>query len=203
MHPDERATCLLVGSEATLVGVGQSVEVAIGAHPTELQRVSVGGRDVLVWIAPGAMLRLVDDDCYDVALSSSWLDPHATEPPDAMCRDSDAECPEGWTQVGPPGPVEEPLCSVHDDHDSERRCVRDAFIEATGLRWLPMGDDEGVVVESEGMTIPPRIRGCATGTLASANDRVGLAIHPGARWTLREEGGRIVGVAHPRGVVRE
>lgn len=192
MHTDQRATCLIVGSDRTLVPAGREAEVTMAAHLTTLQRLSVGHRDMLIWVAPGSELALGDDACFGVALAAQWLDPFGAVAPNAMCREPDSECPDGWVQVGPPGPVEDPLCVVHGN-DSERRCVKMAQVRTSGVALQTAGTEPTVFGPSY-TNVAPWIRACAAGSVSSPRDEVGLAIQYGARWTLHEdESGRLGG----------
>ena len=192
MPSKERATCIEVGGETVIAAPGERVEVAIAAHAQQLQRLRIGGRLVLVPIAPGGRIRLADQPCFGWALSAPWLDPFAVGSDHAYCRADGATCREGYTQVGPPGPVSEPLCETHSDEDSSRRCVRNAAVRFVGaantnLRLFRFGDESGEPIalgagpaarELSPTAMPAH---CGEPEVATASERVMLILSAGSR----------------------
>lgn len=185
MRAQDRWTCVRRGSDETLLGPGQALELPIAADARALQRMTVGEREVLVVVEPGGRLSLRDQPCFDWALTAPWLDPFGFEAPQAYCAAPGAECREGFAKAGPPGPVRDPLCEAHHpDGDSSRRCVEEARVTVKGKQPVRLDEGKGPVELAPRTTarVSPTmgLGGCVHPVLRVAGDEVMLIVPAGA-----------------------
>jgi hypothetical protein len=181
----ERATVVLVGAQRRRVEPGKDAEITIAADAQHLTRIVVAGRPLLVHLAPGAQLWLLDDPCTSWRLDGSWLDSNDAQPPDAYCAEERQACRAGFADGSRPRLARDPVCTAARPGADVKRCVRLAQVRARGATPLALDDDgDGGPVRLAARYQAVHWLDCAGITARIDTDAVRLAIGPVERWTL-------------------
>ncbi|HXU68348.1 MAG TPA: hypothetical protein VN947_03415 [Polyangia bacterium] len=177
-------TTVSIGSERRRIEPGEEAELRIAADSRRLTRLTVGSTPLLVFVAPGAELWLVDDPCTSWRLDATWLDSNDVPPPDAYCAAESEPCRAGFADGSRPRLARDPICAGAPPGRENKRCVRLPLVraQAGSAMTVDEGDDAPKKLDEHYQAV--RWRSCAGTTVRAGRDRVALAIGPAERWTL-------------------
>jgi hypothetical protein len=105
------ATCLRTNDGERRIPPRTKVTVPIAASQTELAKIRIGDKLLLVEATARTRLRITDNPCFFWELQSTDIDPWSELPPQATCEDVERECPPGYDRVAGPG---REGCDRHD-----------------------------------------------------------------------------------------
>lgn len=186
MDPTLASTTVSAGDSRITVPPGDSAQVRFGLGADALERLQIGGRDVLIEVPEGAVLDLRDDPCAGWALGAPWLDPNKAQDDVATCVSEDSPCPAGMAPAPGPALALDPLCP-QDPYG--QRCVLPARVRFDGESGgtLHFSDAQGTLIDQpvspgDVVDLPPM--GCGLPTLTTTAGPVGLAPGPGERWQI-------------------
>jgi len=163
----------------------------VHADDSELQRMEVGGTQVLITIPPESSMAIGDQPCFGWEMKSARFDPglHAGQPR------SDGFCYKGWSKVA--ADYRCPAPTVVDEHCCLQTAVLSFGDSAGRVKELtnPGGGEEQLWDDGTIEIIPG---GCGFYTAKTAAGEVGLAIAFGEKWELAiDETGVVTGKAVP------
>lgn len=191
------------------VALAPGEPVAIGAHPTELQRLQIGHQAVLLHVPPGQAVAIGAHPCFGWEFVSPALQIESADAQVASCTPAGRECPPEREAVTTRLAVD-PLCPEELEGQDTQRCVSPTLVQldppgawTEGATLAPVGAvaEEDAEPVPGPMQPPARLlpRSCGFVAARTRADRVGLAVGFGQRWRLTiDPGGRISGYIDTR-----
>jgi hypothetical protein len=205
MGPQADAVCLVrAGRDEALQ---PEVQVAVRAHPTELQRIVVEGRPILLRIPPSGRLHISYHPCMFWQLGAPWFD-SGSMGDRTTYRRADEDCPRGYADGDRILEADDPLCPSDAAVECRwRRCIVEATIRFVGSGRVKLlhddGDEEGdaIALEPADKARPqsfkpyggqcPHFKSIDTGS-----ERVRIAPGIGEQWTLTvDAAGKLLGTS--------
>ncbi len=193
MGADAEWTCLIRGDGGRLVH--GEFRTQVRAHATDLQRVDVARRPILVRIPPRGELRIHYHPCANWQLAADWLDDGTMDRERTVHALRSQPCPNGFIGGGDIHEADDARCGSAEGPCAFRRCVRAARLAFEGAPGTSLAFVDDVNPDGEPLQ---RLRAGASTAwapyggfcpqfteIATGRERVRIAPGVGERWILR------------------